>query len=427
VSEASGLGSMGVAAGSGPVVKPTERRPPDALAPPPGNPRFPLLDGWRGLALLSVVAFHAGVLVAEPPVDTAWEDLVLSMTFGPQMFLMFSGFLLYRPFVSARVYSTPRPSAGTFWRRRALRVLPAYWVALTLLAIWPGLQGDVFGEPWTYYGFLQIYSGETALSGISVAWTLGTEFSFYLALPLVVLFAERAGERYGLRRARMLELAGYAAVAIACYIWLRHFSSADPSARAKTLWLPGQAAFFAAGMTLALLSVPLPGERSVRAVIGQRWVAFSAGCFALAAAIYVVNMEGAGYVNVDRVFFLNGLLSALAIAPTVFAVREDRGPERFLNNATLGWVALISYGAYLYHTPLLHELDQEGLGGPSFPGFLLLLGVGLGLSVLLGALSYYLLERRVLRYKHRRRDAQEGARGGRAAGEPSRAESTGRA
>ena len=198
-------------------------REPDALAPPPGNPKFPLLDGWRGLALLSVIVYHAGAQMDWS--HGGWHDWISHMTFGPQMFLMFSGFLLYRPFVSARVLGTRRPTAREFWFRRALRVLPAYWLALTLLTIYPGVVTDVFAEPWIYYGFAQIYSGDTAFGGITVAWTLGTELTFYLILPFVVLLAERVASRFGLRRARLVELAGYAIVAVLAYLWLRSFNT----------------------------------------------------------------------------------------------------------------------------------------------------------------------------------------------------------
>lgn len=153
-------------------------------------------------------------------------------------------------------------------------------------------------------------------------------------------------------------------------------------------------------MALALLSVPLPGERSVRAVIGKRWVLFSISCFVLGAAIYVLRVHMGGYPY-QRVF-LNGLMCVLVLAPTIFAVAGDRGPERFLGGPILGWLALISYGTYLYHLPIMNELEDQGLGNDgSIWEFFALIGGGTALSVICGALSYYLLEQRFLKYKHR--------------------------
>ena len=44
---------------------------------------------------------------------------------GVAIFFAISGFLLYRPFVSARLNGAPRPAARTYLRRRILRILPA--------------------------------------------------------------------------------------------------------------------------------------------------------------------------------------------------------------------------------------------------------------------------------------------------------------
>jgi peptidoglycan/LPS O-acetylase OafA/YrhL len=70
------------------------------------------------------------------------------------VFFALSGFLLYRPYLAARLAGRPQPSTRSFLRRRWLRILPAYWVALTVLAIWPGLPGVFTGDWWRYYGLL---------------------------------------------------------------------------------------------------------------------------------------------------------------------------------------------------------------------------------------------------------------------------------
>ena len=79
---------------------------------------------------------------------------------APILFFAISGFLLYRPWVAA-----PRPAPRRYARRRALRILPAYWLALTLLAIFPGIVGVFTGDWWRYYLFLQLYSADTAQPG----------------------------------------------------------------------------------------------------------------------------------------------------------------------------------------------------------------------------------------------------------------------
>jgi peptidoglycan/LPS O-acetylase OafA/YrhL len=55
------------------------------------------------------------------------------------------------------------------------RIVPAYWAALTLLAIYPGLPGVFTADFWRYYGFLQIYNATTRFGGLSVAWSVCVE------------------------------------------------------------------------------------------------------------------------------------------------------------------------------------------------------------------------------------------------------------
>src|SRR3712207_6891277 len=54
----------------------------------------------------------------------------------------------------------PAPRIARYARRRVLRIVPAYWVALTLLAIFPGIVGVFTADWWRYYLFLQLYRSE---------------------------------------------------------------------------------------------------------------------------------------------------------------------------------------------------------------------------------------------------------------------------
>lgn len=362
-----------------------------------------MMDGMRGVATLSVVAFHVA-LATGATAGTGWHQWIGYLTFGPAMFFMFSGFLLYRPFVSARVLGTPRPTVRSFARKRALRVIPGYWVALTLMAIYPGVTGGVLGGDWfKYYGMLQIYFPDSIFGGLEVSWTLATELSFYFVLPIVALLGAVACRRLGARRARTLEVTALLCVCALSYVWVQHWTSDVPMTTmdwARVLWLPGQATFFGAGMLLAVLTVPLPGERPIRAFIPS-WTLFCLGCFGLAFAIYVFRMKsGISPVNGH---FTNGLLSAIALLPAVFALPTDRGPARILGTRPMLKLGLISYGIYLYHRPIIHKLHEDlGIGNASLGGTLALLAAVVVPTAVLGAVSYYVVEQPALRYKYRR-------------------------
>src|SRR5438067_1774084 len=117
-----------------------------AVAPPPGNPRFPLLDPLRAVAALCIVVTHTAGWSGFNSAHAlgAWTA---RLDCGVAIFFVLSGFLLYRPFVAARLDGRDGPRVLRYARRRALRILPAYWVALALLGlVLPKYTPGVYGH-----------------------------------------------------------------------------------------------------------------------------------------------------------------------------------------------------------------------------------------------------------------------------------------
>ena len=135
---------------------PPDTAPSPAVAPPPGNPRFELFEGLRAVALLAVLVFHVCAISGAINDRVLGDAAAMLGNQGPILFFVISGFLLYRPFVAARAAGVPAPSIARYARRRILRIVPAYWLALTILAIWPGVVGAFSGDWWRYYFVLQL-------------------------------------------------------------------------------------------------------------------------------------------------------------------------------------------------------------------------------------------------------------------------------
>src|SRR4051812_8587978 len=187
---------------------------PRAPGPPPGHPRFPLLDSLRAIAVLCVLITHTSFLSGSNE-GTWFGPFAARLDVGVTIFFLISGFLIYRPFVNARLNGAPATPLMTFFRRRFLRIFPAYWLALTLLAIAPGLP-DVHSERWwVYYGLFQAYDPSWFDKGIGTAWSLSTEVAFYLLLPLYALAMARLVRR---RQGIGLELTLLAGLAIASLV-----------------------------------------------------------------------------------------------------------------------------------------------------------------------------------------------------------------
>jgi peptidoglycan/LPS O-acetylase OafA/YrhL len=84
----------------------------------------------------------------------------------------------------------------------------------------------------------------------------------------------------------------------------------------------------------------------------------------------------------------------------VFGGERRNGVRRVMALPALAWLGAISYGIYLWHWPLLMKLSDWGLArSHTFQPEIRWAIAGIGLSILLGALSYYLVERPALSFK----------------------------
>lgn len=380
---------------------------PDAVAPPPHHPRFPLLDGMRAIAVFAVLFVHAGVfgLVG----DSTAGRLVLHLNVGVTIFFLISGFLLYRPFIAHRAGGAAAPAIADYCRRRLLRILPAYWLVLVVLIAVPGLTG-IPGEgavqQFALLHTLPIGDGPgcvEAVSGCGLAqtWSLVVEFTFYAVLPLYVLAAAALARGRSTRAWLATELVLLGALSLASV--LLHFvivSGAGPASVVGGTLL-GYWLWFALGMALALVSVAV-GDRRPRFVV--EIAAYPGPIWAAAVAVYVIAaltlpptpyLVDAGDQLAAHLVF--GLVALLLMLPAVFAGSEGGLPRAVLRHPLVAWLGLISYGIFLWHYVVTLELGVPGEGW----GFVPLLIATIAITVPVAAASYYLLERPLLRFKYR--------------------------
>ena len=147
----------------------------------PGG-RYATLEGLRALAAVMVVVHHAAS-VAGPDATSRWVRVPAEvMDGGVAVFFVLSGFLIYRPFALRHRSGAAAPGTVLFWWRRIVRLVPAYWLALS--SFWLLGAFDLGDDWWRSYLFLQTYSRTTTLGGLVQAWSLGTEVAFYLFIPV---------------------------------------------------------------------------------------------------------------------------------------------------------------------------------------------------------------------------------------------------
>jgi peptidoglycan/LPS O-acetylase OafA/YrhL len=365
-------------------------RAPDVVAPPPGHPRFPGLDALRAIAALGVLVSHAAY--TSGATAHAWYGSLMAQgVSGVTVFFVLSGFLLYRPFLAADADGLRPIALRDYARRRLRRIVPAYWLALTVIALWLHLDEVFSGDWWRYYGFLQVYAPRTSIHGLAAAWTLCVEVSFYALLPLYALGIRRLARgrsREWRLRADLVALAVLAAISVGLRAWaLLDIGGVIP------ITLPGTFDWFAIGMGFAVLSV-----RGLKVNPALCWAV--AGVALLAMAEW---LQGLQYSPRQWLFqhVVSAAMAAALVAPAVFG--HGGRIRALLTWRPLMLVGVVSYGVYLWQGAWVVKLPDHG--------FAQLTVITALASVAAATLSYRLLERPLMRLKYRRRDPPRTAAG----------------
>lgn len=151
--------------------------------------QIPSLDGLRAVSFLLVFAAHSGL------------EKVVPGGFGVTTFFFLSGFLI-TTLMRKEERKTGTVSLRAFYLRRVFRILPPFYLTLTLATLLalvgfvPGkLQGMPmkallfhFGNYWFAYR-----GGDGVPAGTGVYWSLAVEEHFYLLFPLIYIVTRRLG------------------------------------------------------------------------------------------------------------------------------------------------------------------------------------------------------------------------------------------
>jgi peptidoglycan/LPS O-acetylase OafA/YrhL len=374
-----------------------------------------------------IFAYHALFITGNlSSTDYGWF-----LNVGVPLFYSISGLLLFRPFADAILAGEPSPVLSGYSRHRLYRIVPAYWVALPLVAVLLDRTSEVFSTTGvvTYFGFLQVYSLSTIDGGIGQAWTLCVEVTFYAFLPLFAWLAARMACRSGSNpasRTRTL-LALVFAVIAASVVWkiavITHYGGDRVGAGVPLLILPAALDQFGVGMLLAVLlaardragidsKLLLASTRRPSAGVALALAAyFSLGWFAGIPPLGSHGSQPFGWggreigVHELKALFSFGLLIA---AVTALPGRGVVGSV--LGSKPLSQIGEVSYGVYLWHLAILIALvgSVSWLGGES--GLMsggvsawIVVGLAFVATVTVAVISWRLIERPLIGRSHRRR------------------------
>jgi peptidoglycan/LPS O-acetylase OafA/YrhL len=387
---------------------------------------FPLLDGYRALAAFMVLTTHVAFNTGEIRTPVL-GPLLGRMDFGVTLFFLLSGFLLYRPWAKAAMLDQSGPPVGGYALRRAARILPAYWamVAFTLLVL-PDIQ-PVRWQAWpVHLGMLHIYIPGFTLEGLTQTWSLATEVSFYVLLPILAWIAGRRGRGHPDRSARYQLAVLAVVVALSWAFTVLRVTGALGATTIAGYWLPGFLDWFALGMAAAIIQVRLGLAQPPAWMLSTRHVANATGwCLLIAGGLAVIAATPiAGPLTFDPAepnslvikHLLYGAIATFLLLPGFLGVGDssDAASQRhstwgqLLASPVAVYLGTISYGVFLWHLVLL-RLIQSALGLEVFAGgFWILWPLVVLASIAVASASWFVLERPVLAWAHGRTGRDEG-------------------
>jgi peptidoglycan/LPS O-acetylase OafA/YrhL len=340
----------------------------------------PALDGLRGVAVLLVLVFHGGDLHGG--------------FLGVDLFFVLSGYLITSLLLTEHA-STGRIAIGSFWARRARRLLPALLVLLLGVALYSvtiaaptdlaEIRGDaiatlLYVQNWhLILGNVQLQRGTVLLNH---TWSLSVEEQWYLAWPalLALLLAWKR-----VRPSRVLAV--IIGLAAASAIWTYVVSLSGPQWFHVYYGTDTRAQELLGGAALAfVLRYHAADSRRRRVAIE---VTGLVGCLVIGAIVLTTTPE-------SRFFSSGGFaIVAVAVAAVIAAsVQNSSTVIRPLLSATpLRGLGLISYGVYLYHLPLYFWLSSDRM---HISGAAVLI-VRVAASIIAATISFFLVERPIRR------------------------------
>jgi peptidoglycan/LPS O-acetylase OafA/YrhL len=340
------------------------------------------LEGIRGIAILMVVLFHAGVSVTSGGFA------------GVDVFFVLSGFLI-SGILFEEVRATGSVSLVKFWARRARRLLPA----ATVTAIGTLIMVAVLASPFAASDYIKTaaafavyasnllfvrrqsdyFARSTVPDPLLHTWTLAVEEQFYIVFAPLVLFLAATARKSGF--ATFLKRATVACALLSVAAFVANISLGTRYPLLAFYTLPFRAWEFGLGACVAAYLARRPASSIVS---GSGWLSL-AGIVGIVLTTFIVPESASSH----------GIALLLPTASTALIILGGRDRRRHLANAILAFSPLrltgrLSYSWYLWHWPILIGLE---LINPTASVALRLLACCISLT--LASASYALVEQPV--------------------------------
>lgn len=385
------------------------------------TPVFAVLDPLRAVGALAVVTTHATFWTGDYVRNGVLGSVLARLDVGVAIFFVLSGFLLSHHYLSRAWNREPAESTGRYFWKRLLRIYPAYVVAVVLAMVFVEDNSDAGLADWATVLLMgDIYATDTYRPGLTQMWSLATEVSFYLVLPLLMLLAAgRSGPRPRTRRV-MTVVGTMAVLNVLWTLGLQQRVHDSLSTGVPGNWLPSYLLWFGAGIALAWAHLLHQNGRAGAVTNALVALGRSPGvCWTLALGLLVVAATPLGgptmlappseaealtkqvlYAAIGAVLVITGVFND---PRSRYTLAMSRPLPRHLGH--------ISYSVFCVHLVVLHFVMWVtpyelfvGTNGPQ------VLGLTLLITLPLAELLYRFVEVPAMRLRGLGRPASETAR-----------------
>ena len=314
------------------------------------------VDALRCVAMTAVVAAHCRLL------PFGWA--------GVWLFFVISGFAITSSLLASDRMSHPKPLLlRNFYARRCLRIWPLYFLCVAavlipaaivgnsdVLAFWPWLGTFTYNY---YYSIFHFWGPDIGnWSWFGHLWTISVEEQFYLVFPFLFAFLSK----------RWLVAALWICIALGPTLrtlltWLLDQLSQSDEHKLMILYMFAPAHFdvFAAGALLALFRPVLALRLNLARVFMAIALAAAAAytCVYLSISSSTLSLSFFPTWGNGQPIWVFSVIIALASALIALILAGEGWLLNACRLTLLRPIGRISYGAYVYHSPVLVLFDRQ--------------------------------------------------------------------
>jgi peptidoglycan/LPS O-acetylase OafA/YrhL len=375
-------------------------------------------DGMRALACLAVLFHH---LMQRLGAYTQLRNEGDIAEAGVSLFFVLSGALLSYPFWQCYLNHQAFPSIKRYAIARAARIMPAFYIVLTVscLASWlwgfsqyTGLRfflAAIFVAPYHYLSFFPAdFNGPL--------WSIGLEVSCYMLLPLMLYWVWHFGKAHWLKG--VFFLVGCIVVLQLLNPFVIQWTMTEPPYKGwefgmiggGKLWLPywNITTFMSQFLCGSLAALGIAGVKDRLTPLAQvpfdvlAIVSFVVGCWFIGEYGQPGSPSDLTHQPYVAPWF------SLFCGVTLFALAMSRYVYRLFDIRLMQIIARWSFGIYLWHMLIIELVrvfvnDQFYYHGiADFTQWLLLSALVVSVSVTLAGLSFHYIEQPILNWAKKR-------------------------